>query len=178
MVASLFLSLSLSLSLPLSPLVVLFLDFAAIKNHLPFFQPAPCRRPGHIDIEGKFGRSYNRGDTFWYVCDKGYVFVGEQMHTGMHPAKTLQSWISKSAQFLKYTSSSSNFPMRVSVSGYDCCITKRRPHGDFFLFVSLGVIMVIRNRNWVLYFSNRGTARDTNSPFSVLLLQLNLCKTS
>ena len=54
-------------------------------------------------------------------------------------------------------------PVRVSILGYDCCITKRRPHDDFLLFVSLGVIMVIRNRNRVLRFSTRETAR--NSPF-------------
>ena len=46
----------------------------------------------------------------------------------------------------------------------------------FLLFVSLGVIMVIRNRNRVLHhFSNCGTATNANS---VLLLQLNLYKTS
>ena len=56
----------------------------------------------------------------------------------MHTAKTLQSLISKSAHLLKYASCSSNCPVRVSILGYDCCVTKWRPHDDFFAFCVFG----------------------------------------
>ena len=80
------LSLSLSLSLPFSSY---FLTLLLLKI-LWLFPTSSLSMAKQYRYQRKNWSSlYPR--RYIYACDKGYAFVVEQMYTGMHPAKTLQS---------------------------------------------------------------------------------------
>ena len=135
---------------------------------LGLFQQASCQWPGRIDYGRKFGHGYKHGDTVQFLCNNGYILHGKQNLTcadgvwsshrsacrGSYEMQTSKTFEKRAVS--KICILSCQVPRESLNIGLWLLYQKAEILCRFFLFISLEVRMVIRNRNRVVHFSYRG----------------------